>query len=85
MSEKIVVFGDGAMGTVCSIILAQKGYGVRLWGYSGRQIEQIERDRENKLFLPGFKLPRSIYSSVILYVLRWRCGISANSLLALNA
>ena len=60
MSEKLVVIGDGAMGTVCSMILAQKGYGVRWWGYSGEQMGQIERDRENKRFFPGYKLPLSI-------------------------
>ena len=60
MSKKIAVIGDGAMGTVCSMILAEKGYGVRLWGYSAEQVGQMERDRENKRFFPGFTIPWSI-------------------------
>jgi len=30
---------------------------VRMWGYDRRQLEQIEKGRENKKFLPGYKLP----------------------------
>jgi glycerol-3-phosphate dehydrogenase len=28
-----------------------------MWGYDRRQLEQIEKGRENKKFLPGYKLP----------------------------
>jgi len=60
MSEKIAVIGDGAMGTVCAIILANKGYQVSLWSYSAEQIEDLKKCRENRKFLPGKRLPLSI-------------------------
>ena len=33
---------------------------VRMWGYDRQQLEQIERNRENKKFLPGYKLPEEL-------------------------
>lgn len=58
--EKIAIIGDGAMGTVCALTLAKKGYPVRLWGYSAEQMAAFAAGRENKKFLPGFKLPESV-------------------------
>jgi glycerol-3-phosphate dehydrogenase (NAD(P)+) len=33
---------------------------VRMWGYDRQQLEQIEQNRENKKFLPGYKLPEQL-------------------------
>jgi len=33
---------------------------VRMWGYDRQQLEQIEQNRENKKFLPGYKLPEEL-------------------------
>jgi len=33
---------------------------VRMWSYDRRQLEQIEKGRENKKFLPGYKLPKEL-------------------------
>jgi len=33
---------------------------VRMWGYDREQLGQIEKDRENKKFLPGYKLPEAL-------------------------
>ena len=60
MTEKIAVIGDGAMGTVCAIILANKGYRVSLWSYNEEQLWQIQEFRENRRFLPGVRLPLSV-------------------------
>ena len=60
MAEKIAVIGDGAMGTVCALILANKGYQVGLWSYSPEQVEQLRQYRENRKFLPGITLPLAI-------------------------
>jgi glycerol-3-phosphate dehydrogenase (NAD(P)+) len=35
-------------------------YEIRIWGYDSRQLAQIEKRRENKKFLPGYKLPDSL-------------------------
>ena len=34
--------------------------GVRMWGYDRRQLAEIEESRENKKFLPGYKIPASV-------------------------
>ena len=49
------------MGTVCAIILADNGYQVRLWGAFPKNIEDMLECRENRKFLPGFKLPSRLH------------------------
>ncbi len=48
------------MGSVCAILLCQKGFAVRVWGYDAEQLAQIEKRGENFKFLPGYKLPKSL-------------------------
>ncbi|MFP4354617.1 MAG: NAD(P)H-dependent glycerol-3-phosphate dehydrogenase [Phycisphaerae bacterium] len=60
MSERISIIGDGAMGTLTAILLAENGLTVRLWSAFADHAEQISAERENKKFLPGPKLPVSI-------------------------
>jgi len=60
MYSNISIIGDGGMGTVLGILLSEKGAGVRMWGYDSGQLARIDRDRENKKFLPGYKLPAGL-------------------------
>ncbi|MBN2210269.1 MAG: NAD(P)-dependent glycerol-3-phosphate dehydrogenase [Sedimentisphaerales bacterium] len=60
MTERIAIVGDGAMGTVCGLILTGKGYRVRMWSYDAEQAWQIDHYRENRRFLPGFILPAAL-------------------------
>ena len=70
MFKNISIIGDGGMGTVLGMLLCKKrltsderrtsSHEVRIWGYDRRQLAQIERARENKKFLPGYKLPREL-------------------------
>jgi len=60
MSRKITVIGDGAMGTVCAVMLAENGHDVSLWSAFPEAAEQIARDRQNRRFLPGRSLPDGI-------------------------
>lgn len=55
--KNISIIGDGAMGSVCAMMLCQKHYAVRMWGYDAKQLEEIQKKRENFKFLPGYKLP----------------------------
>jgi len=56
------------MGTVLAMLLCEKQdssdapqvTSVRMWGYDRKQLEEIEQDRENKKFLPGYKLPENL-------------------------
>lgn len=63
MAEKVVIVGDGAMGTVCGQILAQNGIEVTIWSHTAKQTECLVKHRENKLFLPGFTLSDSMQFS----------------------
>jgi len=38
----------------------QSAIRVKMWGYDREQLAQIARDRENKKFLPGYKLPEAL-------------------------
>ena len=58
---RATVIGDGAMGTLCALLLAEHGTEVTLWGSFPEQIAQIKSARENRRFLPGHKLLDSIH------------------------
>jgi glycerol-3-phosphate dehydrogenase (NAD(P)+) len=60
MTTKIGVIGAGAWGTALSMLLADKGHDVTLWMYEKDLAEELERARENRVYLPGFTLPASI-------------------------
>jgi len=56
---RVTVLGPGSWGTALSILLAKKGYSVALWGIAS-ELEAIQRDHENRRFLPGVLLPENI-------------------------
>jgi len=57
---KIAVIGSGSWGCAVSILLAKKGYDVYLWSWQKEESDRLNRDRENKLVLPGKKFPDNI-------------------------
>ncbi|KPJ65949.1 MAG: hypothetical protein AMJ43_09590 [Coxiella sp. DG_40] len=60
MFENISIIGDGAMGTVLAMLLCEKKIHTQMWSYDAEQLEQIKQNRENKRFLPGYKLPNAL-------------------------
>lgn len=60
MFEHISIIGDGGMGTVLAMLLCKKKIPVRIWGYDIKQLQETASARENKKFLPGYKLPAAI-------------------------
>ena len=60
MPEQVTIIGDGAMATVCSILLTQGGHRVTMWGAFEESIEQLLQDREQRRLLPGVKVPASV-------------------------
>jgi glycerol-3-phosphate dehydrogenase (NAD(P)+) len=58
--ESITILGDGAMATVCSILLSSGGYDVTMWGAFEESIEQLIQNRENQRFLKGATIPRNV-------------------------
>jgi len=74
MFKNISIIGDGGMATVLAMLLCEKSeakhksshepratsHEVKMWGYDRRQLQQIAKNRENKKFLPGYKLPKDL-------------------------
>src|SRR5881227_2558187 len=60
MPERITILGDGAMATVCSILLTQNGHAVTMWGAFEQSIERLIQDRENRRLLPGVRVPEKV-------------------------
>jgi len=59
---KIAILGGGGWGTALAIVLSRsrKTHEITLWVHNAGLAESIRRDRENKLYLPGSKLPESV-------------------------
>lgn len=57
---RIGIIGDGGWGTALSLLLADKGFKVSLWGAFPGYIEELKRKKENVKFLPGFKIPSGV-------------------------
>lgn len=57
---KFAILGAGSWGTALAIQLSGRGFHIALWGHLREQVEELRRDRENRLFLPGIPLPESI-------------------------
>jgi glycerol-3-phosphate dehydrogenase (NAD(P)+) len=60
MAEQVTILGDGAMATVCSILLTTGGHGVTMWGAFEESIERLMQDREQRRLLPGVKVPAGV-------------------------
>jgi glycerol-3-phosphate dehydrogenase (NAD(P)+) len=58
--ERITILGDGAMATVCAILLTQNGHDVTLWGAFEESIERLVQNREQQRLLPGVRIPSSV-------------------------
>jgi glycerol-3-phosphate dehydrogenase (NAD(P)+) len=61
--SQIAVIGAGGWGTALALVAARAGNQVRLWAHSPEVVEILQRERENKVYLPGFALPASITPS----------------------
>ncbi len=58
--SKTAVLGAGSWGTALAYVLAQKGYGVRLWARRPELSEAISSARRNERYLPAVPLPNNI-------------------------
>jgi glycerol-3-phosphate dehydrogenase (NAD(P)+) len=58
--SRVAVLGAGSWGTALSVLLAESGHEVRLWGNDREHLDQLARDRENRKFLAGITLPAGI-------------------------
>src|SRR5436190_4629035 len=60
MPERVTILGDGAMATVCSILLVSGGHDVCMWGAFEESIERLIQNREQSRLLPGVRIPASV-------------------------
>ena len=54
------VLGDGAWGTALALTLHANGHKVKVWGAFRENIDAVNRDHENKKFLPGVPIPADL-------------------------
>lgn len=72
VSNKISVIGSGGWGTALAALLKNNGHEVCLWSWCDSERENIEKNGENKEFLPGVTLPKGIiYTSEIEFATRF--------------
>jgi len=60
--SKIAILGAGSWGTALAVIFsrAKKPHEISLWARSPALVESLLRDRENRDYLPGVKIPASV-------------------------
>ena len=59
-NKKVGIIGAGSFGTALAMVLANKGHQVTLWARDFMQISYMEKNLENKHYLPDVKLPKTI-------------------------
>ena len=58
--EQIAVIGAGSWGTAIAKLLSDHGNSVTMWAHRPEHVAAIDKDRENKEYLPGFILSDSL-------------------------
>ena len=61
--KRLAIIGGGSWGTALAMVLAPRFESVGLWVYERDLAGQMERDRENAVYLPGFRLPSNVVAS----------------------
>ncbi|MGA9853157.1 MAG: NAD(P)H-dependent glycerol-3-phosphate dehydrogenase [Gammaproteobacteria bacterium] len=57
----LAILGTGAWGTALAILAAHNGRAVRLWSALPEEMPPLQRERENKRYLPGYHFPDSLH------------------------
>jgi len=59
-SLRATVLGAGSWGTTLALVLHANGHRVTLWDYSPTHAAELEKERMNRVYLPGVKIPKEI-------------------------
>lgn len=54
------MIGAGSWGTTLAVLLAEKGFDVKLWARRKELANEIESKKENAQYLPGIKIPNNV-------------------------
>ena len=60
--SRIAILGGGSWGTALAIVLsrARRRHDISLWVHDSTLAESLQRDRENRTYLPGQRLPAEV-------------------------
>ncbi len=61
--EKLAIVGAGSWGSAVAIALSASFAEIGLWAHLDTDVESIRRERENRLYLPGFRIPENVIPS----------------------
>ncbi len=63
-SKTVGIIGAGAWGTAMGTALARGGHSVEIWALEEDVVESINKEHENKRYLPGYTLAPSLTASM---------------------
>ena len=66
LKKVVTIFGAGSWGTAIAKNISNNGYRVRLWAKENEVVKSIKDFNENRVFLPGIKLPSSVVPTSLL-------------------
>jgi glycerol-3-phosphate dehydrogenase (NAD(P)+) len=56
----VAVMGSGSWGTALALLLARNGHVIRLWGHNTDHVAQLQKQRENRRYLPDHRFPSNL-------------------------
>ncbi len=59
-AKRATVIGAGSFGTALAVVLARGGLRTTLQAHTAEQAQQLEAERENRVYLPGVELPAQL-------------------------
>lgn len=59
-SRRAVVIGAGSFGTAIAVLLSRGGLRTTLQARTQEQVQTLQHNRENRVYLPGVELPREL-------------------------
>jgi glycerol-3-phosphate dehydrogenase (NAD(P)+) len=58
--KKVAVIGSGSWGTALAVMLQKHGHDVIIWSRRQDAVDEMQKERENKRYLPGVQLPEGL-------------------------
>ena len=58
--KKVAVIGSGSWGTALAVMLQKHGHDVIIWSRRQDAVNEMQKERENKRYLPGVTLPEGL-------------------------
>jgi glycerol-3-phosphate dehydrogenase (NAD(P)+) len=63
MAAEVGILGAGGWGTALTKVVAEKGERVTLWCHGDESFRAIVENRENRIYLPGVRLPETVVAT----------------------